>query len=183
MARRSISARLGSGPVKTRPAPEVRAAAGADPVDMGALPTLLGYVLRRAQLAVFQDFLKSCALFDIRPTQFSVLTIVERNPGLKQSQVGDALGVKRANFVALLDGLERRGLVRREQSATDRRSYALYLTRDGEDLLARLNPVIADHEARLAEALGPGGREALLDLLARLSGFDEADAAGEDDGD
>lgn len=180
MARRSISARLGSGPVKARAAPEMRPPAEAEPVDMGPLPTLLGYVLRRAQLAVFQDFLKSCALLDIRPTQFSVLTIVERNPGLKQSQVGDALGVKRANFVALLDGLERRGLVRREQSATDRRSYALYLTRDGEDLLARLNPVIAAHEERLAEALGPGGRDVLLDLLARLTAFGEPE--GEDSG-
>ncbi len=181
MARRSISARLDGGPVRTRSAGETRPAAEAEPIDMGSLPTLLGYVLRRAQLAVFQDFLKSCAVLDIRPTQFSVLTIVERNPGLKQSQVGDALGVKRANFVALLDGLERRGLVRREQSATDRRSYALYLTRDGEDLLARLNPVIAAHETRLSEALGPGGSAVLLDLLTRLS--DIGDPNAEDPGD
>jgi len=56
-------------------------------IDLGPLPELIGYVLRRAQLAVFQDFFAAFAPFDIRPAQFSALTIIERNPGLTQSQV------------------------------------------------------------------------------------------------
>jgi len=74
-------------------------------IDLGPLPELIGYVLRRAQLAVFQDFFAAFAPFDIRPAQFSVLTIIERNPGLTQTRVAEALGIKRTNFVGMLDEL------------------------------------------------------------------------------
>ena len=47
---------------------------------------------------------RAFAPFDIRPAQFSVLTVIERNPGLTQSQVAEALGIKRTNFVGMLDG-------------------------------------------------------------------------------
>src|SRR5690348_16351341 len=60
-------------------------------VDLGQLPGLIGYVLRRAQLAVFQDFFAAFAPHNIRPAQFSVLTVIDRNPGLTQSQVAGAL--------------------------------------------------------------------------------------------
>ena len=88
-------------------------------------------MLRRAQLVVFQDFFAAFAPFDIRPAQFAVLTVIERNPGLTQSQVADALGIKRTNFVGMLDALEARGLAERRQTARDKRSYALYLTAEG----------------------------------------------------
>src|SRR6478752_9631441 len=77
-------------------------------IDLGPLPELMGYVLRRAQLVVFQDFFAAFAPFDISPAQLSVLTVIERNPGLTQTQVAAALGIKRTNFVGLLDELERR---------------------------------------------------------------------------
>jgi hypothetical protein len=51
-------------------------------IDLGPLPGLIGYVLRRAQLVVFQDFFAAFAPFDIRPAQFALLTVIARNPGL-----------------------------------------------------------------------------------------------------
>jgi len=96
--------------------------AQAQEIDLGPLPHLVGYMLRRAQLAVFQDFWRGYEAFDIRPAQYAVLLVIERNPGLRQSQVSAALNIKRANLVALLDSLESRGLARRVPVATDRRS-------------------------------------------------------------
>src|SRR5690606_10861510 len=86
---------------------------GAAEIELGPLPDLAGYVLRRAQLAVFQDFWRNFAAFDIRPAQHAVLIVIERNPGLRQSQISSALNIKRANLVALLDSLESRGLAKR----------------------------------------------------------------------
>src|SRR5436853_1820743 len=82
-------------------------------VDLGPLPGLIGYMLRRAQIAVFQEIFRSFGEVNIRPAQFSVLTVIAHNPGLTQSQVSAALGIKRTNFVALLDSLEERGLAER----------------------------------------------------------------------
>jgi DNA-binding MarR family transcriptional regulator len=133
-------------------------------VDLGPLPELIGYVLRRAQLAVFQDFFAAFAPFDIRPAQFSALTVIERNPGLTQSQVAEALGIKRTNFVGMLDELERRGLAER-QTAGDKRSYALYLTAEGTALMRKLRPVIKAHEQRIVAKVGEDGGRTLIALL------------------
>lgn len=134
-------------------------------IDLGPLPELVGYMLRRAQLAVFQDFWRGYEPFDIRPAQYAVLLIIERNPGLRQSQVSNALNIKRANLVALLDSLEGRGLAKRVPVETDRRSYALHLTEDGAALMKKLAEVNAMHERRVNATIGEPGRKELLRLL------------------
>jgi DNA-binding MarR family transcriptional regulator len=138
-------------------------------IDLGPLPELIGYVLRRAQLVVFQDFFSSFAPFDIRPAQFSVLTVIERNPGLTQSQVAEALGIKRTNFVGMLDALEARGLTERRQAARDKRSYALYLTTEGSALMRKLKPVLKAHESRMVALVGEDGRDRLMELLHEVA--------------
>lgn len=155
--------------LKSETAASTESAAGGD-VQLGYLSGLLGYTLRRAQLAVFQDFIVKMKGFDLRPAQFSVLAIIQANPGLKQSRVSEALGINRANFVALLDGLEKRKLAKRAPAPGDRRSNALYLTPKGE---AHLNDAFrhlqSHHERRLDETLGTADKQRLLALLARLT--------------
>jgi DNA-binding MarR family transcriptional regulator len=138
-------------------------------IDIGPLAGMIGYALRRAQLAVFDDAIRAIADLDLRLAQFSVLALLGHRPGLKQSTVAAALGIRRANFVALLDGLESRGLARRAPSPNDRRCHALYLTAEGERMLALAAARLATSEARLDAKLGPGGREHLLDMLWRLA--------------
>ena len=137
-------------------------------VDLGALGGQVGYQLRRAQLAVFADFHRGLGELDIRPAQYAVLLILRQTPGLRQSMVADALGIKRANFVTLFDGLQARGLARRLPSATDRRAVRLYLTPAGAVAMQRIEQLVGAHEARVSAALGADGRAQLLDLLARL---------------
>jgi len=138
-------------------------------IDLGPLPELIGYVLRRAQLVVFQDFFGAFAPFDIRPAQFSVLTVIERNPGLTQSQVAEALGIKRTNFVGMLDTLETRGLTERRQAVRDKRSYALYLTAEGAALMRKLKPALKAQESRMVGKVGEDGRDRLIALLHEIA--------------
>jgi DNA-binding MarR family transcriptional regulator len=164
----------GGRPAKAGRVARKRAAGVADDkrapaIDVGPLGGMIGYALRRAQLAVFDDAIKGFAKLDLRPAQYSVLALVGHRPGLKQSEVARALGIQRANFVALIDGLERRGLARRGAIPNDRRSHALHLTEEGERLVRRAGTLVAGIEARLEAKLGPGGRVQLLDLLSRLT--------------
>jgi DNA-binding MarR family transcriptional regulator len=137
-------------------------------IDMGDLPEAIGYMLRRAQLAIFDGFIRSLSTLDLRPSQFSALMIIERNPGLKQTQVSEALGIKRTNLVALIDELERRGLATRRPVPNDRRSYALELTEAGHACLRKARALQAKHEASIAARLGPSGRDTLLRLLRAI---------------
>lgn len=134
----------------------------------GPLDRRLGYLLRRAQLAVFQDFFASFAGFDVTPAQYAVLTLVEANPGSSQTQVADALGIKPANFVGVVRTLETRGLVRREPVPGNRRSMALSLTGEGARLLSALHAAADAHEGRIADHLGADVYDALLEPVARL---------------
>ena len=134
-----------------------------------AMGTIIGYKLRRAQLAVFQDFLETFSALKLRPAEFSVLALIAEKPGQKQTEVARQLGIKRANFVALMDGLERRGLAERRKDEHDRRSHSLQLTPKGEAFTTDMLERWKAHEDRMVELLGgPQKRDVLIELLDRL---------------
>ncbi|HMN44345.1 MAG TPA: MarR family transcriptional regulator [Povalibacter sp.] len=158
--------------------PRAKAASVATPktrqraAALGPLSHFIGYALRRAQLVVFDDFFHTFADLDLRPAQFGLLIVISQNPGLKQADASAALGIQTPNFVALVDALERRGIVQRLPTENDRRSYALHLTRAGEALLKRVLVRQAEHEERMTARIGKAGREQLLALLDKLANVD-----------
>jgi DNA-binding MarR family transcriptional regulator len=144
--------------------------AGAAELQMGELSELLGYSLKRAQLKVFEDFLRCTSSLQLTPAQFSVLLLLDKNPGRNQSEIAATLGILRPNFVAMLDGLESRDLCARIRSANDRRSHIVALTDRGRAVLARAKKLVAGkHEARLNQLLGEENRVALLGMLAKIA--------------
>jgi DNA-binding MarR family transcriptional regulator len=134
--------------------------------DLGRLVGHLGYFVRRAQLWIFQDFIRTLAEVDIRPAQYSVLLVIEANPGLSQATLAQTLGIERARLVRLLDGLEARNLVQRRRSRSDRRSHTLALTAQGRGALGRIKVMADEHERRLAQKVGVRSRKTLLRLLS-----------------
>jgi len=147
-------------------------------IDLSQLTKLIGYQLRRAQIAVFDDFIRSFAAHDIRPTQYGVLTAIDGNPGSSQAAIAQSLGIKRSNFVKLIDEFERRKFVARRQVAGDRRANALHLTKAGQSALAALHEIRIAHEARIAALVG-GEDECrlLLQQLQRLTTLKDREGA------
>src|SRR5579872_5449203 len=140
------------------------------PIELGELSELLGYTLKRAQLKIFEDFLRCMAPLQLTPAQFSVLLLLDRNPGRNQTEIASTLGILRPNFVAMLDGLENRDLCARIRSVNDRRSHQLVLTDKGKAVLARAKKLVAaKHETRLNELLGADNRAALVGMLAKIA--------------
>lgn len=156
----------------TRPSPRKRAGNGAAPreaaddVGLDALVGHAGYAVRRFQIWIFQDFIKTLGEADIRPTQYSVLTVIGANPGLSQMAVAKRLGIERARLVHLLDSLEQRKLVKRIKSKEDRRSHALHLTGRGEMALTKFKRLAAEHERHVEAKIGKENRAHLLRILA-----------------
>ncbi len=133
------------------------------------LTSLLGYHLRRAQIAVFQHFAETMGAAEITPGQFGVLSVIHTNPGLSQTQLGNALGIDRSTVVAVIDRLEQRNLVMRAPSPSDRRSHALHLSEDGLALLRRLEAMVRAHEQHIARDLSEDEKVTLLRLLDRVA--------------
>src|SRR3954470_2960379 len=154
----------------TKPPRRGTASPAADALQLGELAGHLGYALKRAQLRIFDDFLRCVAPLELTPAQFSVLILLDKNPGRNQTEIANTLGILRPNFVAMLDNLETRDLCARIRSTNDRRSHILILTDKGRAVLARARKLVATkHEARLNELLGPANRAALLAMLATIA--------------
>lgn len=136
-----------------------------EPLKLGVLDNHLGYFLRRIQVWVFQDFLQTLSRLKIRPAQYSVLAVIEANPGLSQSDVADFLGIERARLARMLDRLEKRGFAERRASPRDRRSHALFLTREGQKTLKRVKALAEQHEANLIAKIGGENHRIMIDLL------------------
>src|ERR1700709_2852315 len=153
----------------TRKEPVEDAAEGTA-LQLGELSELLSYSLKRAQVKVFEDFLRCVAPLQLTPAQFSVLLLLDKNPGRNQTEIANTLGILRPNFVAMLDALESRDLCARMRSANDRRSHIVVLTDKGRAVPAHAQQLVATkHEARLNELLGAEGRVALLEMLSKIA--------------
>ncbi|WP_411034779.1 MarR family winged helix-turn-helix transcriptional regulator [Shinella sp. BYT-45] len=149
---------------------ETHGTAAAGNLDASAVSHSLAHQLRRAHGQFLQRFLLHFSRVNLRPAEFSTLVLIAENPGRKQSEIAAALGIQRANFVALMNDLERRCLTERRRPPNDRRSHALYLTPAGESLLAEARRAEADFEADCLERLGGArARDQFLTLLGRLS--------------
>lgn len=138
-------------------------------VRYGPLAGYVGYALRRAQMWSVAGFLEVMKEVDLRPTQFAVLMLIHQNPGIRQTEVCASLGLQKANFVTLLNELQRRRLAVRKTGVSDRRSSALHLTTEGEALLTRGLELHVGWEKLIEARLGSRGREQLLALLQKLT--------------
>lgn len=141
--------------------------------DCQTLESFVGYNLRRAASVQSQRFKSAFGPHNIRPVQLSILTLILRNPDLKQSALGKALDIKRANVVTLLDELEQRDLVARRPADGDRRSHVLQLTPAGRKLTLKLLDLHTKLEENLVHGLGgKDARDRLLALLKVYRGLD-----------
>lgn len=147
---------------KTTPPPALE-----EPLDT-ALNSLVGYVMRRAQMKITQHLTGRLEQHDIRPAQFTALSIIEQSPGLMQADLAKALAIEPPQAVLMINKLESRGLAMRIRSNPDKRSYGLFLSKAGEQLLKQLKEIAAQSDVDSTAALSAVEREQLLALLHKL---------------
>lgn len=142
----------------------------AEELDVSSIEHSVIFQIRRTQALLARRFQSRFAGLDLRPGEYGILLLIATNPGRKQTEIADALGVQRANFVPLINALERRRLIERRPSLQDKRSNALYLTPFGETFARKINQAEATFEADCTARLGgTKAREAFLSLLSLLS--------------
>ena len=133
-----------------------------------ALERYLGYVMRRAQMKVFQHLATHLEAFDLRPAQFTALMIIEQHPGLMQAELARALAIEPPQAVVLVNKLEKLGLAMRVRCKPDKRSYGIFLSKTGETQLKELKQIAAQSDQDSTSALASEEREQLLHLLRKL---------------
>ncbi len=138
------------------------------PISVGLLPNLLGYNLRRAQITLWRDFNATVRTGSIRPGIFSLMSLIEANPGIAQIDLARQLDMDKAAIVGLIRNLQQRGWIRRRISRLDRRRQDLRLTRSGRRAIAQLRAEMLEHEARFTRLFSRDELSMLIAYLRRI---------------
>ena len=149
---------------KAAPAP----APAVDQVDTSYLESLLGYNARRAALAVIEVFMERMAPYDLRPVDFSVLSLITHNSGITSRQLCTTLGILPPNLVGMINALEKRELIARRPHPRDGRAMGLHLTPSGQKLMRDAERTAAELEADVASRLSASEGKTLLRLLKKI---------------
>jgi DNA-binding MarR family transcriptional regulator len=130
-----------------------------------------GVAFLLAQLGAYAAgrFAARIAAVDLTPPQAGLLRAITRNVGRTQQQFAELLGVPPSRFVALVDGLEERGILERRRSPADRRAYELALTNAGRHLMRDLGQIGRAHEENICRGLTTDQKEALQAALQRIA--------------
>jgi MarR family 2-MHQ and catechol resistance regulon transcriptional repressor len=101
-------------------------------------------------------------------SQFGTLEALYHVGPLCQKELGEKLLKSTGNITMVVDNLERRGLVRRERVAEDRRYVQVHLTECGHELIAALFPAHAEAIRQQMSALTAEEQEELGRLCRKL---------------
>ena len=116
-----------------------------------------------------QAFARRIGELDLTPPQTGLLRAVAQAPGSSQQALAELLGTPATRLVALVDGLEERGLVERRRNPADRRLHAVHLTDAGTALLRDIGRVAREHDDAVHASLDADERARLHDLLSKLA--------------
>jgi DNA-binding MarR family transcriptional regulator len=151
-----------------RKAPAATPPAAVDAVDTSYLEGLIGYNARRAALAVIEVFLQRMAVYDLRPVDFSVLSLVTHNPGITSRQLCTTLGILPPNLVGMVNALQKRDLIVRRPHPHDGRAMGIHLTPAGQKLMRDAERTAAQLESDAAGKLTAAEVKTLIRLLKKV---------------
>ena len=149
-------------PVVPQPEPAVTR------VNTRYLETLVGYNARRAALVVIGEFLPRMAAYDLRPVDFSVLSLVVHNPGITSRQLCASLGIQAPNLVGMVSVMEKRGLISRRPHPHDGRATGLHPTPSGQAMMRAAEKTAAELELGMTSGLSADERTTLIRLLKKI---------------
>ena len=136
-----------------------------DRVDTTFLETLMGYNARRAALSIIGLFLERMAVYNMRPVDFSVMSVVRHNPGVTSRQLCATLGLLPPNLVLMINQLEKRQLLERRPHPHDGRAMALHLTPEGNALMEQAEATAYDLEQEATSRMTATQRATMIRLL------------------
>lgn len=132
------------------------------------LDDLVGYHLRRVSLIDMNGFIRHLADQNLRPIPFSLLCLIDENPGCSAADLGRMLSLQRANLVHLLAELEDEDLIERRAEQEDKRKQRLFLAARGAEKLLVCRRLVREHENQVLKPLTGAERAQLRRLLAKV---------------
>lgn len=134
------------------------------------LHQILGYQLAQATITATQVFVREVGeRFELRPVEFTILTLIEENPGVSAKQLAQALAVTPPNITMWIERLEARRLIERERNPSDRRAQHIRTTAQGSKTARKAVQLLVEGERATMTGLTSGERAILIELLHKVA--------------
>ncbi|MBX7267194.1 winged helix-turn-helix transcriptional regulator [Micromonospora sp. Llam7] len=143
--------------------------AGTDGLRDSVLGGDLSFLLARANALTLAAANAALAAHGLKARSYSVLALAAEDAHPTQRELAEFLRLDPSQVVALIDDLERRGLVERRTDPADRRANVLVATDAGRALFARAQESARAVELGLLAAVTPADHERLAQLLRLLA--------------
>jgi DNA-binding MarR family transcriptional regulator len=128
----------------------------------------VNYRIRMTQILAFRAFEKRLPGYGGAARYLGLLSIVRANPGQRQHRLADAVGLQSSSIVPILDQMEANGIIERRDIQGDRRSKAVFLTDQGEQVVAELSKPAMDMEQKTIAGFTEQEVQALIVGLDRI---------------
>lgn len=128
----------------------------------------LGYLLKHAAARFVAATDAALEHHEIDGKDLGVLRVLAQRELTSQLELGEALGIDRTTMVALLDGLERKGVVARRPDPADRRRNVAELTAQGREIFDAAEADYLSTEKAFLSSLEPAAREPFRRALRTL---------------
>lgn len=137
-------------------------------IDTRQLETLLGYNTRSASLSIINHFIKNMVEFDLRPVDFSVISLIGHNPEITSRELCHTLNVLPPNMVLILKNFEIRDLIIKTPHPTDGRAIGLSLSKQGKSLMEKAEIAAYASDRNSASKLTETEHKTLIKLLKKV---------------
>jgi DNA-binding MarR family transcriptional regulator len=140
-----------------------------DAINYGPLEHWVAFHLRMAQVVSFQAFSRLAHGVNLSPGRFAVLMLIGENPGISQTALSRANRNDKSTLTSALGGLVKKGLVKRQRTAGDKRTYQLTLTPAGGKLLRQLTECAQQHDRNLSRVIGQRDYAPFMQILQKIA--------------
>jgi DNA-binding MarR family transcriptional regulator len=132
-------------------------------------PSSAAFLLAQVGSHAARKFAERLAPLRLSPPHAGILRVLRKSGRLSQQGLAEALHMHPSGLVAIIDELEERGFVKRQDSPDDRRTYEIHLTDKGHAALGDIGRVAREHNESLCAALSQREREQLTGFLQRIA--------------
>lgn len=135
---------------------------------MHQMKDTLCYKLTMAFEQILDESKESFQEIGITRGNYAMMHFILENPGITQAELADMMHKDRNVVTKTIDKLEEKLYVQRVRGQKDRRSFSLFLTETGKQIIREYWPVIVGGEAERLRRIPEEHRQLFLQLLDML---------------
>ncbi len=119
---------------------------------------LASFHIQRASRAMSLTLTAQLRRLDLRPSEATMLCIIDSNPGISQATISQMIATRRPNISPITRDLRRRALI--ERGRVEGRNLGWSTTAEGGRVAREVNAIITDNDKIMLEVIPPHARGA-----------------------